>query len=158
MSFHSTYTSIVQVLDWIRNQLNGLCHSLIPETDDTYDLGSSTKEFKDAYLDGVLSFDAARGNVASKTEAYTLTDDDFLILCNSTGGAFTLTLPAASGRTGQIYVFKKTDAGVNAITIDGNAAEKIDGAATNAEMDAQYDTLTIICDGSNWHIIGRWIH
>ena len=44
-------------IDWIRNQLNGLCHSLVPETDDTYDLGSSTKEFKNLYVDGVAHVD-----------------------------------------------------------------------------------------------------
>ncbi len=31
----------------------------------------------------------------------------------------------------------------------------IDGVVTNAEMGAQYDTLWLLCDGTEWHIIGR---
>ena len=37
--------------------LNSLPQSLLPAVDDTYDLGSSSKEFKDLYVDGVAYID-----------------------------------------------------------------------------------------------------
>jgi hypothetical protein len=98
-------------------------------------------------------FTAVGTAIVAKTGAYTLTDDDHTCTCATAGGAFTITLPAASGRTGRVYVIKKTDASANAVTVDGNAAETIDGAATVA-MATIYDSIMIQCDGSNWHIIG----
>lgn len=96
-------------------------------------------------------------SVVTKTTTYTATSSDLVILVTS-AGAWTLTLPAAAGVTGQILVIKKTDAAANAVTIDGHGGELIDGAATNAEIDAQYDCLILLCDGTGWHIIGRFIN
>lgn len=71
--------------------------------------------------------------------------------------ARTLTLPAAATSAGVWYTIKKTTADAAAVTIDGSGAETIDGAATNTEVDAQYDSITIVCDGSNWHIVSKKI-
>lgn len=90
--------------------------------------------------------------VVSKTTSYTATATDFTILCDATGGAIVITLPAASGLSGRQYVIKKTDAGGNTVTIDGNASESIDGSTTKV-ITAQYEAYWIICDGSNWYII-----
>lgn len=68
-------------------------------------------------------------------------------------GVATLTLPAVASSTGKIITIKKVDASVNAITLDGNGAETIDGAATLATVDAQYDVVTLGCDGTEWHIL-----
>lgn len=88
--------------------------------------------------------------VSTVTATATLDQTHNVVLCS--GGAFTVTLPAASTNTGKVYYIKKTDGGTNYITIDGNSAETIDGAAT-VVLYVQYDALRIICDGSNWHII-----
>lgn len=94
------------------------------------------------------------GQVTAKTTTATLTvAEGGLISATSVGGAYSLTLPAASGNAGLFYTLKKTDAAANAITLDGNGAETIDGAATYAAVDAEFDTVTIVCDGSNWHIV-----
>jgi len=98
-----------------------------------------------------------RTNIVEKTGAYTATLNDDIIQGDTNGGAFSITLPAAATATGKVYTFIRTGAGVNALTIDGNGAETIDGAATNNTMDAQYDSLTIICDGTEWFIIARKI-
>lgn len=90
--------------------------------------------------------------IVSKTGAYTATATDHTILCNATSAAFTITLPASSGATRRRYVIKKTDSSANAVTIDGNASETIDGATTYA-LNNQYESVEIQCDGSNWHII-----
>lgn len=79
-----------------------------------------------------------------------------LIICENTI-ARAYTLPTTATSAGVWYTFKKTTAAAAAITLTPQAGN-IDGVATNAEMDAQYDTLTIVCDGSNWHIAQHWIH
>jgi hypothetical protein len=90
--------------------------------------------------------------VINKTGAYTAIDSDRVITCDASGGAFTITLPAASGRTGRIYHIKKTDSSANGVTVDGNASETIDGSTT-VILSSQHDSIMIVSDGSNWHII-----
>lgn len=92
--------------------------------------------------------------VVTKTSAYTVVLGDFgkTILCSASGAAFTVTLlAAATAGDGFRVAFKKTDSSVNAVTIDGNGAETIDGATT-VTLDVQYDSFELVSDGSNWHI------
>jgi hypothetical protein len=89
--------------------------------------------------------------VASKTGAYTLTTSDDVILADASGGAFTLTLPTASGNTGKVFHLKKTDSSTNAVTVDGNGTETIDGATTFL-LTGQYSEISIVSDGTNWVI------
>lgn len=92
-------------------------------------------------------------SVVSKTTTYTAATSDDVILAS--GSAFTITLYAASGNSGKVLRIKKTDSSLtNVITIDGNSSETIDGALTTT-LNTQYEELTIICDGSNWHILDR---
>ena len=90
--------------------------------------------------------------VASKTTTYTATGDESVILCDATSAAFTVTLPAAASFTNKHYRIKKTDSSANAVTIDGNSSETIDGSTTLILHD-QSDCVTIVSDGSNWQII-----
>lgn len=87
----------------------------------------------------------------TKTTAYTATLDDYLIRCDATSAAFTITLPAASTSGGVTFVVKKVDSTANAVTVDANAAELIDGAATQS-LSTQNASYTIICDGTQWNI------
>jgi hypothetical protein len=91
-----------------------------------------------------------------KTANYTATASDHTILCSAASGAVTITLPAASGITGRIYVIKKTNAssGVNSVTVDGNGSETIDGSASINL--ACKSSVTLQCDGSNWHILSLY--
>ncbi len=83
---------------------------------------------------------------------YTLTISDYTVLANAVGGAITLNLPTAVGITGRIYVIKKIDATVNAITIDASSSQTIDGDLTRLIYN-QYEAVTIQSDGSNWQVI-----
>ncbi len=90
--------------------------------------------------------------IAAKTANYTGTADDGSIEVDATSGAVTITLPAVSGAAGRIYTIKKTDASGNAVTVDPNASETIDGATT-ASLASQYSTITIQANaaGTAWH-------
>lgn len=90
--------------------------------------------------------------ITATNSALTLDNTHFAVICDASGGAFTITLPAASGATGRAYHIKKVDSSGNPVTVDGNANETIDGDPTKI-INTQYDSMMIICDGSNWHII-----
>lgn len=95
------------------------------------------------------SFGAGLTAVSANT---TLDVTHFTVLVDASGGAKTITLPAASGALRRIYNIKKTDSSANVVTIDGNASETIDGALT-VLLNTQYDVVRIQCDSSNWYII-----
>lgn len=152
------------------NQLQTISADILPEIPSVINIGSSVAEFNNAYFDGTTYADVLKAEqefhnegpeylekIVEKDANYTATIYDRVIKGDTSGGAFTITLPAASTATGLVLTFIRTGAGVNALTIDGNGAETIDGAATNAEMDAQYDSITIICDGTEWFIIAHKI-
>jgi hypothetical protein len=71
---------------------------------------------------------------------------------DASGGTKTVTLPAAASITGRQYTIRKSDSSGNAVTIDGNSTETINGAATKS-LAAQYDTATIMSNGTNWIVI-----
>jgi hypothetical protein len=91
--------------------------------------------------------------VASKTTTYTATSSDDVITVDGSGGAWTLTLPAAASNTGKVFYIKRTDnTPANAVTIDGNASETIDGSTTYP-LYTQNESVVIVSDGTNWQVI-----
>jgi len=70
--------------------------------------------------------------------------------------ALTITLPAvADTQAGDELRFLKTSADAFAATLDGNGSETIDGAATLATIDAQFDCATLVSTGSAWIVLNR---
>jgi hypothetical protein len=77
-----------------------------------------------------------------------------LLIGNS--AARTLTLPpAATVRAGGWMRIVKTSAAAFAVTLDANSSETIDGAATLATIDAQYDCALLLCTGAEWIVLSR---
>lgn len=104
------------------------------------------------------TIDAAKAaSVSAKTANYTVTasDDCSCILVSASGGARTVTLPAAaSAGSGFKVVIKKTDSSANTVTIDGNGSETIDGAATKV-LRLQNQSVALICDGTGWRVMAE---
>lgn len=73
------------------------------------------------------------------------------VAVDTTAGSVTLTLPAARTMTGYELKVKKMVA-ANTLTLDGDVSEPIDGATTLA-WTTQYQSFTLICDGSTWHVV-----
>jgi hypothetical protein len=90
-----------------------------------------------------------RSDVLTLTASATIKPEHSLVLVDTTGGSVAVTLPPARKCKGRFYRFKKLVA-ANTMTLVGNGAETIDGAAT-AAISAQYGNHTIASDGSNWH-------
>lgn len=108
---------------------------------------------------GNLSFGSPGSyvGVASKTTTYTATTSDDLILADTSGGAWTLTLPTAVGNDGKRFWIKYTDNNIQyALTVDGNGTETIEGALTTT-LNTEGEVLHIASDGANWRIVYRYI-
>jgi hypothetical protein len=106
---------------------------------------------------GISSFQGSTNQkYVAKTANYTADATDYTILVDATSGAVTITLPAAAGTAvaGRIYIIKKTDVSGNAVTVDANGSETIDGATTYP-LASQWKYVTIQSDGVNWFVIGN---
>jgi len=85
--------------------------------------------------------------VVSKSDTYTITPDDDLILVDTTGGNVTLNMEAAANFDHPVIV---KNIGTNNAIIDPNESETIDGSDT-LTIAVQYQTTSLASDGSNWY-------
>jgi hypothetical protein len=95
---------------------------------------------------------AAVLSVAATGTTATMTTEDALLV---TTGGVTITLPsAATVGSGVVIYVKDRDgsAAGNAITIDGAGSETIDGNLTFS-LSSNYQSITLLSDGSNWSIL-----
>lgn len=87
----------------------------------------------------------------SKSGAYTVVaaDNNKIIKCDTSGGSFQIDLTAATtlGSGFKVTIFKTSAS--NALTIDANSTETINGALTNV-LNSLNSFVELICDGTNW--------
>jgi TGF-beta propeptide len=96
-------------------------------------------------IDGAFSFEAV--NV---TGNFTANDATCGFFCNSANNNITITLPSATGRSGRIYLIKKTSAN-NTVTIAPVGGNLIDGAAS-VVLAANNACRWVMSNGSNWYV------
>ena len=96
---------------------------------------------------------ATKTLAATGTETLLTSDLGKLILVANTAGK-QVNLPPAADCTGRGFLVKKTGGGAFSLTLDGDGAETIDGAATFAAVDANQDSVEIVSDGTGWHVVG----
>ena len=89
--------------------------------------------------------------VVTKTDAYTIVALDSTILADASSGAFTITLPTASGIDGRQYTIKKIDDSTNIVTVKADGTDTIDGLNSQS-LANQYESMTLVADGTNWNI------
>ncbi len=90
-------------------------------------------------------------NPTAKVANYNVTNNDEMILGDASGGTISFNLPAVSGTQGKRYYFKKVDSSANAVIIEPDASETIDGAA-RYQLTGQYEGIWVESDGSTWWI------
>jgi type II secretory pathway pseudopilin PulG len=84
------------------------------------------------------------------TTSQTLLDTDARIFADATGGAITLTLPLAATMSTPITVIK-TDASVNAVDIEPDTGDTLNGAGTPVSLTTQGGQRTFNSDGgTDW--------
>jgi len=89
--------------------------------------------------------------VTQVSSAYTVLGTDAHVRVDAGSGAIAITLPDASAVLGKKYVIKKVDSSGNAVNINTVLSQQIDGLTTRA-LSAQYQTISIISNGSGWDI------
>ncbi|MCA3359218.1 MAG: hypothetical protein ING02_14575 [Roseomonas sp.] len=97
------------------------------------------------------------GGVVSYSANTTLTVDDAgLVLVNASGGARSITLPAANALGGRPIQFRivKSDNSANAVTIQRAGTDSIEGG-TSVLLRYQWESLTLLSDGTGaWVVVG----
>jgi hypothetical protein len=105
--------------------------------------------------DGTYSFKeivSARRTVSSISASLTGVVQT-IYLCDSSGGAFTVTAPAAHTAGDTILIKDSSgDSQTNAITIATADADTIDGAASDS-LQSNFGAKELISDGTNWFIV-----
>lgn len=91
----------------------------------------------------------------SKATNYTMNGaTDGTIEADCTSGTILITLPPAAGGTKAIkgfpYFIKRVNGGANVVNVVGQAGATIDGAAGNQPLNAQWQGLVVMFDGTNW--------
>lgn len=90
---------------------------------------------------------------ANKTGTYAATVNDFFIPCDTSGGGFSVNLPAISSTTrGLLLSIKKVSSDGNTLTITPNGSDTIDGAASKTTT-VQSKNFLLIAGQSGWHIL-----
>lgn len=102
---------------------------------------------------GTLSASGGSGyTITTQTSNYTetATSGTRIIVGNTTGGSFTVTLPTAVGNTAVLII--KKSAGSAGLVIDGAGSETIDGGATATLLEVN-SSITLVSNNSNWIIV-----
>jgi hypothetical protein len=90
----------------------------------------------------------------TKTANYTITTSDDVIFCDTSGGAFTLTLPSPTGKSGMKFtIIDKAGAfNTNNLTLARSASEKIEGLAASKVLQTNWGWFDVITDGTDWYV------
>jgi hypothetical protein len=136
---------------------NGSATAIHPHDDNEVDLGSSSYEFKDLYVDGIAYVDGFNLGVSSAiTSNTTFNGTETIIPVNTSSGSITITIDSDQKVSGRILIIKKIGSS-NEVTIATEGSEQIQAKTENLEDTYQtttsYQTVHLYCDGSNWYDI-----
>jgi hypothetical protein len=93
-------------------------------------------------------------NITNADSPYTAKYDDWLILCNTSGGNITVTLPTpTTSNKGKVFVVKKTSASHSVILNAGDGSILIDDVTSLTE-NAKNGFDQVVSDGTQYWIIG----
>ena len=111
-----------------------------------------------AIADGAVTPIKTVGVVQAKTANYTILSSDSAVTADTTSGAVTLTLPAASAMTGRSLRIIKT-AGANTLTIQRAGSDTIlpsSGTRTSVAFPAgaTFGEMELVSNGTAWYALG----
>lgn len=85
------------------------------------------------------------------TTSTLLTSAHTRVKCNAAAGAIVVSLPPVAARFGESFEIRKNDSSDNAVTIDPDGAETINGDATLV-LYRKDESVTISCDATEWSV------
>lgn len=88
----------------------------------------------------------------TKTANFTITAANDIIFCDTSGGAFSLTLPPPVA--GKLYriIDSTGNFGTNNLTLVRNAAEKIEGLAASKVLQTNWGWFNVTSNGTDWFV------
>jgi|GEM_PF-3720260 len=92
--------------------------------------------------------------VITVSSEYTVNVTDCVILCDASGGGFTVHLPTALSAVDKHYFLKKIDNSWNIVTIDANGSEEIDGEL-NYLLELEWEFVEIASNGTSWYVVAE---
>lgn len=102
----------------------------------------------------LVSADLPANTFVTKTANYTILSTDNIIFVDTSGGAFTLTLPSPTSLGGKFYRIIDTAGtlSTNNLTLARSAAEKIEGLAASKLFSTDWGGWTVTTNGTDWFI------
>jgi hypothetical protein len=91
----------------------------------------------------------------TKTANYTIETNDGIIFCDTSGGAFTVTLPVpTSSLAGTMYMIVDTNGTfqTNNLTLARSGSELIEGLAANKILQTPWGWFTVVTNGTDWFV------
>jgi hypothetical protein len=84
----------------------------------------------------------------------TLDETYYTVICNTNGGAFTVTLPTAIAPSATVKYgpYRIKNSGTNALSIATTSAQTIDGKAAPLILLSKNSSVDLISDQANWWI------
>lgn len=92
-------------------------------------------------------------NTVSSTYAIDNSTTDYIVLANTSGGAFTVTMPAPT--SGRVICIKDSTGSFNTnnLTIAQHAAESIEGLAASKLLTTAWGTWCLFSNGTDWFFL-----
>lgn len=75
-----------------------------------------------------------------------------ILVVDAAAGVFTVNLPIVTSSANFQISVKKIDSSANAVVIDGNTTDTIDGSTTKS-LSSQWESVTLFCTGKQWVIL-----
>ena len=90
--------------------------------------------------------------VVVKTTSFTVGNEDYILVDDDAAGDdVTINLPPAENHESELKQIKKLGS-TGDVVLDGDGTQTIDGFQTQS-ITAQYNSLSLMSDGSNWNIL-----
>ncbi len=128
-----------------------------PETDSDVDLGTSSLYFKDAFIDTITTTGAING-FAKRWTAYTANFTAVAgdrILADTSGGAFTVTLPASPAVGDEIHILDSAASFDNNNLTVGRNSKKIQGLTADLTLTTENTGIGLVfmSDTYGWRVL-----
>jgi hypothetical protein len=125
----------------------GVCTTRRDEAASSASLAASSAAQSRAWAEAAMG---ATLPVTTLSTSRTLTADDCVVLCDTSGGDRTATLPDAASFPARRYTLVKT-VSANTLTVATTSSQTINGAAASAQnLTTQWSRFTVVSDGANW--------
>lgn len=118
---------------------------------------NATKASQWLQVNGKLRTYGRRSNEHAITSLYTLTELDEVLYVDSSGGSFTISLPAITAtNSGTRHIIKIVD-GTSVITLTTNGTDTIEGGSSPLAINS-YSCVEIIANNtdSKWYFLRQW--